>query len=81
LTAAGQPALLTLAPLGTVEMRHILGAIRWPSGQSVAGVMLEGDELTVTGDWGAERKLPLCAAWLGLGTEAAPPKKPVDWDL
>ena len=25
--------------------------------------------------------LPLCAAWLGLGTEAAPPKKPVDWDL
>ena len=42
---------------------------------------LEGDELTVTGDWGAERKLPLRAAWLGLGTEPAAPKKPVDWDL
>jgi hypothetical protein len=51
LTAAGQPALVTLDPQGTVEVRHILGAIRWPSGQSVAGVMLDGDLLTVTGDW------------------------------
>lgn len=81
LTAAGQPALVTLDPLGTVEVRHILGAIRWPTGQSVAGVMLEGDELTVTGDWGAERKLPLRAAWLALGTDPATRKKPaLDWD-
>jgi hypothetical protein len=83
LTAAGQRALITLDPLGTVELRHILGAIRWPSGQSVAGVMLEDDVLTVTGDWGAERKLPLRSAWLRLET-AAPlqPKKPaLDWDL
>ena len=46
-----------------------------------AGVMLEGDELTVTGDWGAERKLPLRAAWLGLGSDAVAAKKPLDWDL
>ncbi len=83
LTAAGQPALLTLDPFGTVDVRHILGAIRWPTGQSVAGVMLEDDVLTVTGDWGAERKLPLRAAWLALGSEAPKvAKKPtVDWDL
>ena len=63
-------------------MRHILGAIRWPTGQSVAGVMLEGDVLTVTGDWGAERKLPIRGAWLGTATPAAPAaRKPaVDWD-
>lgn len=82
LTAAGQPALLTLDPLGTTEVRHVLGAIRWPTGQSVAGVMLEDDVLTVTGDWGAERKLPLRAAWLALGAAEAPaPRKPrLDWD-
>ena len=55
--------------------------VRATTGQSVAGVMLEGDELTVTGDWGAERKLPLRAAWLGLGSDAVAAKKPLDWDL
>lgn len=83
LTAAGQPALLTLDPLGTVEVRHILGAIHWPSGQSVAGIMLDGDILTVTGDWGAERKLPIRGAWLDVTDPLpGPPKKPaLDWDL
>lgn len=82
LTAAGQPALLRLDAQGTVEVRHIIGAIRWPSGQSVAGVMLDGDVLTVTGDWGAERKLPIRGGWLGLaGTETPPAKRPSDWDL
>jgi hypothetical protein len=83
LTAAGQPALLRLAPLGTAEVRHILGAVRWPSGQSVAGVMLEGDVLTVTGDWGAERRLPIRGGWLGTnGPEpAAAPPTLRDWEL
>ncbi|MFN6926049.1 MAG: hypothetical protein ACK4P8_10420 [Tabrizicola sp.] len=81
LTAAGQPALLTLEPEGTVEVRHILGAIRWPSGQAVAGVMLEGDVLTVTGDWGAERKLPIRGGWLGLETPREAPRPKLDWDL
>ena len=83
LTAAGQPGLVTLNPEGTVEVRHIIGAIAWPEGQSVAGVMLEGDTLTITGDWGAERKVPLRGGWLGITeTQAQPAKKPVlDWDL
>jgi hypothetical protein len=83
LTAAGQPAYVTLDPMGTVEVRHVLGAIRWPSGQSVAGVMLEDDVLTVTGDWGAERKLPIRGGWLGVSDPSpAPSKKAIpDWDL
>lgn len=64
LSAAGQAPLLQLEPQGTRDMRHILGAIRWPSGQAVAGVRLEGDLLTVTGDWGAERQLPIRGGWL-----------------
>lgn len=82
LTAADQPALLTLEAEGTVEVRHVLGAIRWPSGQSVAGVMLEGNVLTVTGDWGAERKLPIRGGWLGLARPSVGTKTPaLNWDL
>lgn len=83
LSAAGQPALLTLDPTGSSEIRHVLGAIHWPSGQSVAGVMLEGDILTVTGDWGAERKLPIRGNWLGTADPAPQPaKRPsLDWEL
>jgi hypothetical protein len=81
LTAAGQPAHATLDPYGTVDIRHIIGAIRWPSGQAVAGVMLEGDVLTVTGDWGAERKLPIRGGWLNLPTqEESVAQVPRGWD-
>lgn len=81
LEAAGQPGLVTLQPQGVVDIRHVTGAIRWPSGQAVAGVMLEGDVLTVTGDWGAERKLPFRASWLQKPAAPEPVKKAVDWDF
>ena len=83
LTAAGQPALVTLDPAGTVEVRHILGALRWPSGQSVAGVMLDGDTLTITGDWGAERQVPIRGTWLGPGKANGPAlaRPSLSWDL
>jgi hypothetical protein len=83
LSAAGQPPLVRLDPLGTTEVRHILGAISWPSGQAVAGVMLEGDRLTVTGDWGAERVVPIRGGWLGLKAPAAPAPRaaPSGWEL
>ena len=58
LTAAGQSGFATLDPQGTTDVRHVIGAIRWPSGQSVAGVMLEGDTLTITGDWGPNASCP-----------------------
>ncbi len=83
LGAAGQPGLLRLDPAGTVEIRHILGALHWPSGQTVAGVRLEDDLLTVTGDWGAERRVAIRGGWLGATAPApaAPAKRPLDWDL
>jgi hypothetical protein len=83
LSAAGQPPLVRLDPLGTTEVRHILGAISWPSGQAVAGVMLEGDRLTVTGDWGAERHLPIRGGWLGLkrAVDPAPRAAPSGWEI
>jgi hypothetical protein len=82
LGAAGQPGLVTLDPEGTVEVRHVIGGVRWPSGQTVAGIMLDGDVLTITGDWGAERKLPIRGGWLGLGMSQNPATKPApDWDI
>ncbi len=81
LTAAGQPGDLGLDPQGTVEVRHVIGAIAWPTGQAVAGVSLDGDVLTVTGDWGAERKLPVRGGWLGLAAPKAVARpKPGPWD-
>jgi hypothetical protein len=81
LSAAGQPPLLTLDPTGTVEVRHITGALRWPSGQAVAGVMLDGDTLTITGDWGAERQVPVRGNWLRFAAAAPAPKPKPDWDI
>jgi hypothetical protein len=82
LAAAGQPGQMKLDPQGTVDIRHVIGAVRWPTGQSVAGVMLDGDTLTVTGDWGAERKLPIRGRWLGILEPARMTARPaLDWDL
>lgn len=83
LSAAGQPPLLVLQPQGTVEVRHVLGALHWPTGQAVAGVMLEDEILTVTGDWGAERRVPIRGQWLTpAATDPVVPVRPkLDWDL
>ncbi|MEQ8967508.1 MAG: hypothetical protein RID91_16975 [Azospirillaceae bacterium] len=60
------PGALTLVPDGTVEMRHVIGAIAWPSGEPVATVTLEGDALAVTGEGGTARRVPFRAAFLRL---------------
>ena len=78
LSAAGQPSLLRLNDLDAVEIRHITGALHWPSGQRIANVILEGDVLTITGDWGAERKVPIKGHWLADAPKSETPSKP-DW--
>lgn len=64
LSAAGQSPGLTLNPQGTAEVRHVIGAIAWPTGEAVAGVTADGDTLIVTGEGGARRTLPFDAAFL-----------------
>lgn len=61
------PGALALDPDGRVEVRHVLGAIAWPSGQPVEEVRLHGDALVVTGEGGAHRHMPFDAAFLKLG--------------
>ena len=61
--APGQPGALALG--GTVEVRHAVGAIAWPSGEPVAEVALDGDALVVRGEGGARRVVPVRSAHLG----------------
>lgn len=63
------PGALTLRPGGVAEVRHVIGAIAWPTEEPVADVTLDGDAVIVRGEAGAERRVPLRAAFL---TEATP---------
>ena len=66
LTAAGQPGLLLLDPAGAVRVRHVIGAIDWPSGEPVAQIALHGDHLAISGEAGARRELPIWGGFLAL---------------
>jgi hypothetical protein len=59
------PGMLTLRPDGVAEVRHVIGAIAWPSGEPVAEVSEEGDAIVVRGEGGADRRLPLRTGALG----------------
>jgi hypothetical protein len=63
------PGALTLRPGGIAEVRHVIGAIAWPTEEPVADVTLDGDAVVVRGEAGAHRRVPLRAAFL---TEATP---------
>ena len=63
------PGALTLRPHGTTEVRHVIGAIAWPTEEPVAEVRLEAETVTVVGEQGASRRLPIRAAFL---TEEVP---------
>lgn len=53
------PGALTLVPGGTVEVRHVLGAIAWPADEPLAGVRPAGDgRLALTGEAGTTREVP-----------------------
>jgi hypothetical protein len=63
---SGQASALVLAPYTTADVRHITGCIAWPTGEAVKDVILSGDRLTVIGDKGAKRVLPIRGDFLGL---------------
>lgn len=59
------PGLLGLAPDGLTEVRHVIGAIRWPTGEPVAEVIEDVDGIEVRGEAGARRRLPFRTGFLG----------------
>ena len=60
------PGFLALAPDKEVTVRHVIGAIAWPTGDGVASVRLHGTRLVITAEGGASRTIPFDAAFLGL---------------
>jgi hypothetical protein len=59
------PGALTLNPDGQAEVRHVIGAIAWPSEEAVVDVTEVEDRIIVTGDRGTRRDQPFCAGFLG----------------
>jgi hypothetical protein len=57
------PGFVTLG--GTATVRHVIGAIDWPSGEPVASVVIQGATVIVTGEGGATRTLPFDPSFLG----------------
>ena len=64
LTSVGQSAGLTLHPDQTTDVRHVIGALAWPSAEPVASVVVDGDTLVITGEGGARRQVPFDASFL-----------------
>ena len=62
------PGALTLSPFGTVEMRHVTGAIAWPSGAPVASVSVDAETVSIEGEDGTMRRIPLHTEFLRLNT-------------
>ena len=63
---SGQASALVLAPGTTTEVHHITGCIAWPTAEPVQDIRLVGDQLTVLGERGAKRALPIRGDFLRL---------------
>jgi hypothetical protein len=60
------PGALALEPGGSVAVRHVIGAIAWPSGKPVRDLRVDENRLIIEEDGGAERVVPFDAGFLGL---------------
>ena len=63
------PGALTLHPDGIAEIRHVIGAISWPTGEPVSEIRTEGETLLVIGEAQTTRRLPFDTAFLRLAGE------------
>jgi hypothetical protein len=59
LSRSGQASALILAPNSQTDVRHIIGCVAWPTGEPVQDIQLSGNQLTVLGERGATRTLPI----------------------
>ncbi len=62
LTTAGQPTALHLG--GRIEVRHVIGAIHWPTAEPVAAITPGDGVLRIVGTFGATRDVPFDTAFL-----------------
>jgi hypothetical protein len=58
------PGALALSPHGTAEVRHVIGAVAWPSAEPVAEVIAGDGMLTLRGEGGAARQVPFRSDFL-----------------
>ena len=59
LTNSGQDHALVLVADGHTEARHITGCIHWPTAEAVQDIAVSGNDLTIFGDQGTSRTLPI----------------------
>jgi hypothetical protein len=50
----------------STHVRHVIGAIAWPTGEAVAAVVIDGPVLVVTGTAGTTRAMAFDGAFLEL---------------
>ena len=60
------PGALALTPDGTAEVRHVIGAIPWPTGEPVAAIRAGDGALEITGEAGTTRRLSFQPGFLRL---------------
>lgn len=60
------PGAVSLAPGRTVDMRHVIGAIAWPTAEPIVGIEPLGDTVVIRGADGATRIVPFDADFLAL---------------
>lgn len=60
------PGGLDLDPLGVAEVRHVIGAVAWPSEEPLAEARISGEAVELLGDAGTVRTVPLRADFLAL---------------
>jgi len=58
------PGAITLSQTGVVDIRHVIGAISWPSGQAVGDIQTDGNNLVIQGEDGENRRIPFQSEFL-----------------
>ena len=66
------PGSLTLDVNETVEVRHVIGAVRWPAKCPVADIRIAGESLDILGDNGEVRRVRFCPAFLRMAGIGSP---------